>query len=347
MARIALVTGAPGWLGSRLVEALLGRVQDAAVGERWDRVRALVLPGVDAGRLAGLDPRLELVTGDLRRPESLRPFMQGCEDAVVFHCAGLIHPKRIAELYDLNHLGTEKVLAAAIQAKARRLVYVSSNSVAGMNARRDVWFDETTADRPYMHYGRSKLLAEAAVRAAAFACDLETVVVRPPWYYGPYQPARQTTFFTMIRTGKAPIIGGGDNLRSMAYVDNLCQGLLLCADHAAARNRTFWIADRRPYPMHEIVDTVERLMRDEFGIRCHGGRLRLPAVATQVAYWADRALQTAGLYHQKVHVLSEMDKDIACTTASAERELGYAPQVDLQEGMRRSLRWLRDSGIAF
>ncbi|MBM4344513.1 MAG: NAD-dependent epimerase/dehydratase family protein [Deltaproteobacteria bacterium] len=347
MSRIALVTGAPGWLGSRLVEALLGRVDDAAVGDRWDLVRALVLPGQDPGRLAGLDPRLELVQGDLRRPDSLRPFVDGVEGAVVFHCAGLIHPKRIQELYELNHLGTEHLLAAAASARVQRLVYVSSNSVAGMNPHRDHRFDEATVDRPYMHYGRSKLLAEAAVRAAAFAGSLETVVVRPPWYYGPFQPARQTTFFTMIRTGKAPIIGGGHNLRSMAYVDNLCQGLLLCADHPAARNRTYWIADRRPYPMHEIVDTVERLMRDEFGIRCSGGRLRLPAIATEVAYWADRGLQTAGLYHQKVHVLSEMDKDIACSIARAEAELGYAPAVELQEGMRRSLRWLRDSGTAF
>ncbi len=347
MSRIALVTGAPGWLGSRLVEALLGRVDDAAVGDRWDRVRALVVPGSDPGRLAAMDPRLELVPGDLRRPETLRAFTQGAQDAVVFHCAGLIHPKRIQELYDLNHLGTENMLAAAAQARVRRFVYVSSNSVAGMNSRRDVLFDEQSVDRPYMHYGRSKLLAEAAVRAAAFAGSLETVVVRPPWYYGPFQPARQTTFFTMIRTGKAPIISGGNNLRSMAYLDNLCQGLLLCADRPQARNRTYWIADRRPYPMHEIVDTVERLLRDEFGIRCHGGRLRLPAVATQVAYWADRTLQTAGLYHQKVHVLSEMDKDIACSIARAEAELGYAPQVELQEGMRRSLRWLRDSGLAF
>jgi nucleoside-diphosphate-sugar epimerase len=266
---------------------------------------------------------------------------------VVFHCAGLIHPRRVHELYDINVRGTENLLQAAANAGVRRVVYVSSNSVAGLNPQRDRWFDETMADRPYLHYGRSKQLAEAAVRAAAFAGQLETVIVRPPWYYGPHQPPRQTTFFSMIRDGRAPIIGGGGNLRSMAYLDNLCQGLLLCADRDAARNRTYWIADRRPYPMHEIVDTVERLMRDEFGIRCQGGRLRLPAVATRVAFWADSALQAAGLYHQKVHVLSEIDKDIACSIATAERELGYDPQVELQEGMRRSLRWLRDSGMRF
>src|SRR4029450_8546644 len=93
---------------------------------------------------------------------------------------------------------------------------------------------------------------------------LETVVIRAPWFYGPFQPPRQTLFFTMIRAGKAPIVGGGGNLRSMAYTDNLAQGTLRAARVEQAAGRTYWIADRRPYAMNEVVDTVERLLESEF-----------------------------------------------------------------------------------
>jgi nucleoside-diphosphate-sugar epimerase len=58
----------------------------------------------------------------------------------------------------------------------------------------------------------------------------------------------------------------------------------------------------------------------------------------------DKMLQSLGLYHQKIHVLSEMDKTIACTIDKAERELGYAPKVDLEEGMRRSVSWMLANG---
>jgi nucleoside-diphosphate-sugar epimerase len=176
---------------------------------------------------------------------------------------------------------------------------------------------------------------------------IETVIIRAPWFYGPNQPPRQTLFFKMIREGKAPIVGGGNNLRSMAYVDNLCQGLLLAAQVEGAQGKIYWIADRRPYSMNEIMDTVERLLESEFGQQCAHKRLRLPGVASSVAYVVDATLQGLGLYHQKFHVLSEMNQTIACSVAKAERELGYRPAVALEEGMRRSLRWCVERGLKF
>jgi len=149
----------------------------------------------------------------------------------------------------------------------------------------------------------------------------------------------------MIREGKAPIVGSGENLRSMSYVDNLCQGLLMAASVSGAAGKTFWIADRRPYSMNEIVDTIERLLETEFGRNCTHKRLRLPGLASGIAYIADSTLQAMGLYHQKIHVLSEMNKTIACSIARAEKELGYRPSVDLEEGMRRSLAWCVAKGI--
>ena len=78
---------------------------------------------------------------------------------------------------------------------------------------------------------------------------LETVIVRPPWFYGPYQPPRQSLFFRMIRDGKAPIVGDGNNLRSMAYIDNLSQGLILAAANPAGGRPD--LLGRRRTPLYD------------------------------------------------------------------------------------------------
>jgi nucleoside-diphosphate-sugar epimerase len=96
--------------------------------------------------------------------------------------------------------------------------------------------------------------------------------------------------------------------------------------------------------MTEILDTIERVLERDFQVKVAHKRMRLPGFASGVAWLVDGLLQSMGLYHQKIHVLSEMNKTIACSIAKAERELGYDPKVDLEEGMRRSIRWMLDHG---
>lgn len=342
---LVLVTGAAGWLGSRLVESLLHGLAEHETlrhPQAGLRIRCLLLPGQDAGPLKTLSASIEIVTGDLRHPADCARFCSDAQGAILFHTAGIIHPRRVREFYEINRDGTARLLDAAIQAGVKRAVVVSSNSPCGCNPHPDHLFDELSPYRPYMNYGRSKMEMELAVQQRGDR--IETVVIRAPWFYGPNQPPRQTLFFQMIRDGKAPIVGSGNNLRSMAYVDNLCQGLLLAAITERARGQTYWIADQRPYSMNEILNTVERLLEIEFGQKCAHQRLRLPGLASEVALVMDWMLQSIGLYHQKIHVLSEMNKTIACSVARAERDLGYRPTVELEEGMRRSLRWCAASG---
>lgn len=341
-----LVTGAAGWLGHRLVDSLVnGLPDDDRMREcRSDlRIRCLILPGQNRAELERISPRVEIVEGDLRSIEDCRRFCEGASGGLLFHTAGVIHPRRVREFYDINVEGSKNLLDAAIASRLRRAVVVSSNSPCGCNPSRNHRFDETSPFHPYMNYGRSKMLMESAIEERQRAGKIETVVVRPPWFYGPYQPPRQTLFFRMIRDGKAPIVGDGENLRSMAYLDNLCQGLQLAGSVPRASGQTYWIADERPYTMNEVVDTVERLLESEFGVPCAHKRLRLPAVASEVAWLVDKSLQAVGMYHQKIHVLSEMNKTIACSVTKAKNELGYRPTVELEEGMRRSIKWLKEN----
>lgn len=340
--RLALVTGPLGWLGASLVDSLVRGLPDIETFARPQpdlRIRCLVLPDQDPGPLTALSDAVEIVTGDLRSADDCRRFWADARGAILFHTAGVIHPARVTDFYDINVRGTTNVVDAGLDAGMRRAVIVSSNSPCGCNPHPDHLFDEQSPYNPYMKYGHSKMLMELAVRERMASRGLDAVILRPPWFYGPHQPARQSLFFRMIRDGKAPIVGGGENLRSMAYTDNIVQGMLLAATRDEARGETFWIADERPYSMNEIVDTVERLLETEFGQRCAHRRMRLPGVVSEVAGVVDASMQRVGLYHQKIHVLSEMNKTIACSIAKAARTLGYRPHIGLEEGMRRSLRW--------
>lgn len=344
---LALVTGYPGWLGNRLLHFLHEPHPDypaSAEQPRFERVRCLVLPGTDSAAIRSRHPDVELVEGDIRDPAAVGRLCAGAQGATAFHLAGIIHPKRIQDLFDINTQGTQHLLAAASAAGVRRIVATSSNSPAGASRNPDTRFDEQSPYRPYMAYGRSKKLMEDELNSANASGALETTILRPCWFYGPEQPPRQSQFFKMIREGKAPIVGDGESRRSMSYVDNTSLGLLLAAASARAAGETYWIADERPYSMNEIVDTVENLLENEFGMEVAHDRMRLPSIASEVALAVDAAIQRTGLYEQKIHVLSEMNKTIACTVDKARAELGYEPRVELEEGMRRSIRWCIEAG---
>jgi nucleoside-diphosphate-sugar epimerase len=345
---ITLVTGFPGWLGTRLVQALLDGLPDVpalAPPDRTRQVRCLVQPGAEVSSLDDLTRRVEISSGDLSDPVALRQFCKGAEGATLFHCAGIVHPNnRVREHFVVNADGTCRLLQAAEAAGVRRAILVSSIATLGDNPCHNHVFDESSPYNPYRSYGRSKMLMEQAAHEFQARGKIETVIVRPPWFYGPNQPPRQTFFFQMIKSGMFPLPGDGENRRSMGYVDNTCQGLLLCESVPEANGQTYCIADRRPYSMNEIVATVERLLEMEFRIPVTHKRMRLPNFTGEMAMHADGLLQRLGIYQQKIHVFSEMNKTLACSIAKAERELGYDPKIELEEGMRRSIAWAIDNG---
>ena len=330
-----IVTGASGWLGTALLHRLAGR----------PHIRALVPTDDDAENVRDVDG-VEPVVGDIRDPATVEHLFAGAGPCTVFHAAAVIHPRaRTREFYDVNVGGTALVLDRARRVGARRVVHVSSNSPFGCNPTPGDVFDECAPFHPYMGYGRSKMEAEQLVARAAAAGDVETVVVRPPWFYGPHQPARQTTFFTLVRRGTFPVCGRGENRRSLVYVDDLVDALVRAELRDGVSGRAYWIADERPYSMNEILESVRGALRHA-GLPVRRQRVRLPARAAAVALTADRVIQGAGRYSQQVHVLSEMDKTIACRIDRARDELGYRPSVGLDEGMRRSVAWCLERGIA-
>lgn len=317
----------------------------ALTGTR-SRVRCLVHDPAQAPQLALIDDVFDVVVGDVRDPTALATLFEGVSAATVFHAAAVIHPAgRTREFFDVNVGGTELVLDAAVRSGSARFVHVSSNSVCGANPGPDDRFTEESPYAPYMGYGQSKEEAERLVARASDRGDLETVVVRAPWFYGPFQPDRQTRFLATARRGRFPLVGDGSNRRSMVYTQNLVDGLLLAASVPAAAGRTYWIADGEPVAMRDVIATVRAAFVAE-GMEVSGGSPRMPRLVGVVAEHVDALLQRGGRYSQTIHVLGELKDTIACDISRARRELGYEPQVDLLEGMRRSIRWCLDHGHA-
>jgi nucleoside-diphosphate-sugar epimerase len=334
-----LITGVPGWLGNRFLGILSQGFNGDGPANDW-AVRCLVLPGTSLTALKQLAGRkeVEYVEGDVTRPETLDKALNGID--IVFHLAGIIHPSKIGQLFDVNAAGTKNMLEKSVQHRVGKFIYISSNSVAGSNLRHDVLMREEDAARPYKAYGESKFLAEQAVRASSDSRNMGTVILRPCWYYGPNQPERQTFFFRMIKKGNPIIFGNGENLRSMSYVDNTCSAMLLAAQKPEATGQTYWIADAQPYTSNEIYHTISELLE----VKNFKPRY-LPDLVSAGCRFADTMIQAAGLYIKEIHVAGEMNMDIACSIEKAQRELGYDPQVALREGMRRSIEWCRSHGM--
>ncbi len=127
----AVVTGVPGWLGTKLVEALVNGASFRAITTTPGRVRCVAQPGIDVSPLEKLGERVEIVRADLRDERAVADVCRGA--SIVYHAAGIIHPRKVQDLYDINVAGTRNILASAIAGKAKRFILVSSNSPAGLN----------------------------------------------------------------------------------------------------------------------------------------------------------------------------------------------------------------------
>lgn len=343
-----LLTGAPGWLGNRLVEILSDGAKDLPPSSkypRFDKIRCLALPSSSASFFLKYSGTVEVVKGNVVDQDSLIPFFKDAEEAILYHLAGIIHPEKgIKQFYDVNVRGTENILEMAYKSKIKKILVMSSNSQSGCNPHSEHRFTEESPYNPYLNYGRSKMLMEQVAGNYINLHDMDVTIIRTCWFYGPHQPPRQTEFFTMIKEGRFPIVGDGTNVRSMSYVDNICQGMLL-ASQVGTKGKTYWIADERAYQMNEIVDTAEAVLEQDFGISVRHKRLNLPGTTGTVAYMVDNLLQRVGLYNKKIHVLSELNKNIACSIELAQKELGYNPAISLREGMRRSVEWCLNNGL--
>ncbi|NTV22808.1 MAG: NAD(P)-dependent oxidoreductase, partial [Nanoarchaeota archaeon] len=281
----------------------------------------------------------EIVEGDVTEPETLSSATKDID--IVIHAAGVIHPGllKVHDLYKVNRDGTRNMLVASVAGRVKRFIYISSNSACGINKKRSAMMTERTKPGPYTPYGISKFQAEQIVRAFQEKGKIQTVILRPCWFYGPGQPDRQTTLMKMIKSGKPLLFGDGDNLRSMSYIGNVIQGIRLAMEKENAIGQIYWIADERPYTTNEIYGSIAK----HLGVNELKPR-KIPRFVSELMEIADILLSKIGIYLIQIHVGGEMIRDIACSIAKAKKELGYSPKHSLDDGMKASVDFAIEKG---
>lgn len=318
-----LVTGATGFIGSHLLDRLV---------ERQCRVKCLVRRGGLPAR-----PGIEWVRGDLAADEGLREAVAGV--SVVIHLAGITKAHTPEQFYRGNVLATENLLRACHASPNPPEQFVHVSSLAAIGPSPDgVPLAEDAPPRPLTHYGKSKLKAEAAVRASDLAARV--VIVRPPVVYGP----RDTDVFEILRAvsrGVMPIIGRQEQFFSYIYAKDLAEALLAAAECAAARGNTYFVANPEPVSWREFGIAAAKIM---------GRQLKFlsmpPALAYAAAYLAELASYArgkAGIFSRE-KVREARCRFWSCDSSRAGRELGFQPRWTLAAGLSETLAWYKDAG---
>jgi UDP-glucose 4-epimerase len=304
---LCLVTGGAGFIGSHLVEALLARGHAVRVLDN--------LSTGNRANLAGVSAKVELLVGDVIDEDAVAGAMRGVE--VVFHQAALASvPRSIADPWATHQAcasGTLHVLQAARKAKVRRVVYAASSSAYGNSERLPK--RETDPTNPLSPYAVSKLAGEHYCAAFTNVYGLETVRLRYFNVFGPRQPpdspyaAVIPRFVQAMNAGRPPQVhGDGLQSRDFTYIADVVQANLLAAEVPKIGGRLYNVACGRQTTLLELIAQIN----DILGVRIkpeHGdprpGDVR--------------------------HSLADIDR--------ARNELGYAPQMAIECGVRRYVEW--------
>src|SRR3989338_3008651 len=305
-----LVTGGAGFIGSHMVDALLGQ---------GHLVR--VLDDLSSGNLenlAAVDRQIEFVKGDVRDRGLAAALMKGTE-FVIHAAAWRSVPKSMADSWgytDVNVLGTVNLLEAAAKARVARFVCVSSSSVYGEAVQVQLREDQPT--KPISPYAASKLADELFCGLFARAFGLETVAVRYFNVFGPRQSLENQyavvipKFITCLMRGESPpIYGDGTQSRDFTYVDNVVEGTIKASQTSGVSGEVFNIALVEEHTVLDLLKEINTIM----------------GLSVPPAFKPKRPGDVLRTY---------------ADTSKAERLLGWKGKIPFAEGLRRTVAWFKE-----
>jgi len=313
--KTVVVTGAGGFIGSHLVEAL---VREGA------RVRAL-LRYTSRGQRGALDlvpngvvSHIEVTLGDVRDFDAVRQILSGAD--AVFHLAALIgipysyaHPQ---EVIDTNITGTSNVLLAAKElGSLERIVLTSTSEVYGSALRVPMGEDHPLqAQSPY---SATKIAGDALGVSFHRSFGLPVAIVRPFNAYGPRQSARAVipTILSQALAGATLRLGTLETTRDFTYVEDTARGFLAVAAADDALGEVVNIGSGVEVSIREIVRIAGEIVGRE--LKVEGDEQRMRPEKSEVS-----------------RLLSDSSK--------AERLAGWRPQVQLRDGLERTARWIAE-----
>jgi dTDP-glucose 4,6-dehydratase len=317
--RTVVVTGAGGFIGGHLAERL---VREGA------RVRGFVRYNSrnDRGTLDWLDPdvarEIEVVHGDLRDVESVAAAMRGA--SVVFHLAAQIaipysyvNPR---DYFETNVIGTLNVAQVARDAGTERIVHTSTSEVYGTAQTIPIAEDHPLeAQSPY---AASKVGADKLMDSFHRSFDLPVTILRPFNTYGPRQSSRAIvpTIISQALSRDTLSLGSLEPRRDLTFVSDTVAGFLAAGSSSAVVGRTIQLGTGTEVSVDEIVAMIATALGRELRVQQDPHRVRPPK--------------------------SEVGR-LVSNPALAEELLGWAPEIGLAEGLRRTIQAIRESEAPF
>jgi nucleoside-diphosphate-sugar epimerase len=319
-----LVTGATGFTGSHLARTLASRGYQVRAFQR-DASRPPAVPGI------------EIASGDLRDPAALAKAVQNID--VVYHIAAIYRQAGVSrDVYRaVNATAAGHLVDAAAAAGVRRVVHCSTVGVHG-----DIAHPPANEDAPLTPgdiYQETKLEGERLAREAGARGGIEVTVVRPSGIYGPGD-RRLLKLFRGVARRRWITLGRGKIYYHLTYIDDLVEGFRLCGEHPSAANQTYILAGGEVTTLNDLVAIVA----DVAGVQAP--RVHLPVWPFWIAGAACEAVcAPLGLeppiYRRRVDFFT---KSRAFDIGRAQRDIGYAPQVRLRDGIGRTIEWYRAHG---
>ncbi len=322
----AFVTGATGFVGSHLVEALAARGDEVTVlARRPERAAPLARCGV------------RVALGTLDDAAALAAAAQGAD--VVYHLAGLTAAARPDDFFQANESGTRRLVSAVRRAAPglSRFVYVSSQAALGPSAPGERLAEDAPC-RPVTTYGRSKLAGEAVVRGAD---DVPWTIVRPPSVYGP-RDREFLTMFRMIRRGLAPVFGTGRQEVSLVFAPDLADAIVRAGTTPAALHQTYHAAHAEAVRTRDLALAIGRAVGRRPLVLPVPGVLATPIVTAIGALSAARGRPSVLNRDKMAEFLAPA---WLLAVAKAERELGWRAAHAVGEGTRLTAESYRADGL--
>jgi NAD dependent epimerase/dehydratase len=312
--KTVLVTGAGGFIGSHLVEALLAMGAKVRVFVRYTSRK-------DPGMLRDLSPadfaKLEIIPGDLRDEQAVRDAVRGCQ--VVFHLGALIsipysylHPVEVA---GVNFMGTLNILTACRELGVERLVHTSTSEVYG--TARQVPINESHPLQGQSPYSASKIGADKLAESFFCSYNLPVVTVRPFNTFGPRQSARAVipTIITQVLAQDTIKLGNLTTTRDFTFVADTVRGFLCAAEAQGVEGQTFNLGTGEEISIGDLANRIMQRVGKTVRMTEDSHRLR-PEASEVLRLLSDNSL--------------------------AVQRLNWKPRFTLDQGLDQTIAWVRD-----
>ena len=324
-----LITGASGFIGSFIVEEALQRGF-----ETWAAVRR------SSSREYLQDERIHFIELNLSSKEQLVEQLREHQFDYVVHAAGVTKCLDKRDFHRINTEGTKNLVLALqeLQMPLKRFVFVSSLSIFGAIKEQQPYDEirETDTPRPNTAYGRSKLEAEQFLATTT----LPYIILRPTGVYGP----REKDYFIMAKSIKQHsdfAVGYKRQDITFVYVSDVVQAVFLALEKGQT-GRKYFLSDGQVYQSTTFSDLIHEELGRPWWIRITAPVWVLRVVTFFGEYVGRMTGKVTALNNDKYNILKQ--RNWRCDIEPAIRELGYHPEVDLKEGVRRSIQWYKENG---